>query len=474
MSSTLLQNIYEKLPSILQSVALNIYAYRVHKERYGKEFFKTYNYLLQTQYFTKDEIYEYQNAELKKIIRHAYDTTNYYRKLFDVNNLKPTDIKSTNDLYKIPVLTKNIIRENFDDLISKNFKKKELVHGHTSGTTGTPLDVLWDKNTCIYTNAVDWRQKKWAGVNYGDKIALVLGRVVVPPDKKSPPFWKMDYIHNQLWMSAFHISSENIKHYLKKLKRYKPVAIEGYPSTVYLLAKFLNESGNTFPVKSVLTSSETLYPLQKEAIEKAFECKVYDFYGMAERVLFSTECEAHTNHHLNFEYGLTEIVDVNNKPVADDEKGFIVSTSLQNYGMPLIRYKTSDISAIISQQCSCGRQMPMLEKITTKAEDIIVCPDGRLISPSVLTHPFKPLENIEESQIIQEDINNITIKIVKKANFKERDAKKLLAGLRHRIGDDININIEYVNKIKRTSSGKFRWVISKAAKNTYDFNNDFN
>ena len=237
------------------------------------------------------------------------------------------------------------------------------------------------------------------------------------------------------------------------------------------MAKFINDSGNTFPVKSVLTSSETLYPLQKEAIERAFECKVFDFYGLAERVIFATECGEHTDLHLNFEYGLTEIVDESDVPLGEDEKGFIVSTSLQNYGMPLIRYKTSDVSAIKNQQCTCGRHMPLLEKITTKAEDIIVCPDGRLISPSILTHPFKPIENIEESQIVQKDVNNITIKIVKKVDFKNEDAEKLLEGLKYRLGEDMNVNIEFVSKIERSASGKFRWVISKVVKDIYDFNN---
>ena len=471
MSGNLLQNIYEKSPNIVQAVALNLYALRVHKERYGKEFFRVYEELLKSQYYSKEKIIEYQNLALKRVVYHAYNTTSYYQSLFDRHKLKPNDIQSREDLYKIPVLTKDLIRENFDQLVSSNFKKNKLIHGHTSGTTGSPLDVLWDQNTCIYTNAVDWRQKNWAGINYGDKMALVLGRVVAPPGKKTPPFWKMDYIHNQLWMSAFHLSSENIKHYLRKLERFQPVAIEGYPSTVYLLAKFLNDSGKTFPVKSVLTSSETLYPLQKDEIERAFECKVYDFYGMAERVLFATECDAHADHHLNFEYGLTEIVDDNDHPLGEDEKGFVVSTSLQNYGMPLIRYKTSDVSAIKSQQCSCGRHMPMLERITTKAEDIIVCPDGRLISPSILTHPFKPIENIEESQIVQEDINHITIKIVRKAGFNKNDAEKLLDGFKHRVGNDMDISIEYVNEIERTASGKFRWVISKVVKDIYDFNN---
>jgi len=138
MSSDLVQKIYEKLPGVAQTALLNLYAYRVHKERYGKEFFDVYNELLRTQHYSADEIAKYQNAELKKIIHHAYNTTRYYQKLFDEHGLKPEDIESRDDLHKVPVLTKALIRENFDGLISSDFKKDELVHGHTSGTTGAP------------------------------------------------------------------------------------------------------------------------------------------------------------------------------------------------------------------------------------------------------------------------------------------------------------------------------------------------
>jgi len=472
MSSVILQKVYEKLPGFVQTAALNIYAYRIHNERYGKQFKEAFDELMRTQYLSKESMIAYQNSRLREIISHAYSTTAYYREVMDANGIKPDDIRSQDDLYKMPVLTKRLIKKNFTRMISRSFKKSELVHGHTSGTTGTPLNVLWDKNTCVYTNAVDWRQKSWAGIQYGDRLALLLGRVVVPPAQHAPPFWRMDYMHNQLWMSAFHMSRQNIGHYLDKLRKFKPVAIEGYPSTVYLLAKFLNDSGDKFPVKAVLTSSETLYPLQKEMIEKVFECRVFDFYGMAERVLFATECEAHTGLHLNFEYGLTEILDEADKQVENGKKGFVVSTSLQNFGMPLIRYKTSDISALSQDPCECGRHMPLLERITTKAEDIIICPDGRLVSPSVLTHPFKPIKNIEESQIVQEDINHLTINLVKKEGFQNKDVERLRHGLKHRLGDGMEIKIEFVDKIERTASGKFRWVVSKVVKDVYDFNRD--
>jgi len=471
MSTNFFQDIYDKSPSFVQTIALNLYAIKVHRERYGKHFKKIYRDLTESQYYKKSEIEKYQNFRLRAIVLHAYHTTRYYKQLFDEHALKPDDIKTTEDLRKIPVLTKEIIKNRFNDLISNAFLKKNLIHGHTSGTTGTPLDILWDKNTCEYTNAVDWRQKNWAGVKYGDRMAIILGRTIVPINNANPPFWRMNYIHNQLWLSAFHLTDENLKYYFQKLKNYKPVAIEGYPSTVYLLARYLNERSETFPLRSVLTSSETLYPLQREAIETAFCCKVFDFYGMAERVIFATECEAHTSPHLNFEYGLTEIVDENNKPVEPGRTGFIISTSLQNMGMPLIRYRTSDVSCIKKEKCVCGREMPMIEKITTKAEDIIICPDGRLISPSVLTHPFKPLVNIDKSQIIQDNLNHITIKIVKKHGYSNNDEAKLLEAFKHRVGNDMIIDIDYVDEIERSKSGKYRWVISKAAKEIYNFNN---
>ncbi len=167
-----------------------------------------------------------------------------------------------------------------------------------------------------------------------------------------------------------------------------------------------------------------------------------------------------TDVHLNFEYGLTEIVDGENNPVENGKMGIIVSTSLKNWGMPFIRYKTGDVSAIKKTFCSCGRKMPLIEEVTTKAEDIVVRSDGRMISPSVLTHPFKPMHNIEKSQIIQEDLNHITIKIVKRPAYSEKDTEVLLSSFKERVGSDMNISIEFVSEIPRTKSGKFRWVIS--------------
>lgn len=161
------------------------------------------------------------------------------------------------------------------------------------------------------------------------------------------------------------------------------------------------------------------------------------------------------------DFGVTEILTKHNQPVALGEMGRIVATGLHNYGMPLVRYQTSDISSIRARKCSCGRGFPLMEDVTTKDEDIITTSDGRLISPSVLTHPFKPMHNVEESQILQEDRKHIRIKIVRRPDYEEKDTQYLLNEFKKRVGNDMKIEIEFVDSIPRTKAGKFRWVISK-------------
>ena len=455
------EQFYKKSPIFLQTIFLNAYAIFLHWERYGKKFWKVYKEFERMQWYSYNELIEYQNERLRNLIKHCYENVPYYRRIMDERKLKPNDIKTREDLIKLPLLTREDIKKNFKDLIARNVKKWLLRPGHTSGTTGSPLEFYWDIQTCVVHHVAYWRQRSWAGSEYGEPFATLQGRVIVPLKQKKPPFWRMNYIHNQLFLSAFHLKKENLKYYFDKLEKFKPKIIEGYPSTIYILAKYLKSIGEKFPVKAILTSSETLFPVQREIIEDAFDCKIFDFYGMAERVVFASECEYHTGHHLNLDYSIVEILDVQGNPVEEGKMGRIVGTGLYNYAMPLIRYVTSDITAVKKEKCPCGRGFPLIEDITTKDEDIVVTPDGRLISPSVLTHPFKPMHNIEASQIIQEEPDKLIVKIVKGPKYSDEDSKKLLNAFRERLGDKMKIELQFVDNLEREKSGKFRWIISK-------------
>ncbi|MGI9286194.1 MAG: phenylacetate--CoA ligase family protein [Pseudomonadales bacterium] len=457
-----LEKIYHKSPIPFQTAMLNGKALGLYFERYGAKFERMSEQFDANQFMRKSELDSYQNERLIRLIDHAFESVPFYKERFKKAKLKPQDIKSKEDLFKIPALTKKDIKSNFNSLISTRANSKRLRKGNTSGTTGAPLTVLYDINTCVVHHVADHRQKAWAGMQRREAYASLQGRVICPPSQDHPPFWRKNYINNQLFLSSFHLKKEFIQFFIDKLKKDEIKFIEGYPSTIYTLASFLSITDQSLPMTAVLTSSETLYNWQRKLIEERFSCRVFDFYGMAERTVYATECEEHSGHHLNEDYGITEFLSIDNEPLAAGEFGKIVATSLHNFAFPLIRYQTNDSCALKLEDCSCGRAFPLMDDVATKEEAIIQLPDGRWISPSVLTHPFKPMVNIEESQIIQEDLENICIRIVKGEHYTQADEALLLKGFQDRLGNDVRFKVEYPEKIERTTSGKLKWVISHA------------
>lgn len=378
------------------------------------------------------------------------------------HDLVPADVQGVQDLYKLPLLHKETVREESAALLTRRRPALTWQHGHTSGTTGSPLSLWYDRDTCIMTNAVDWRQKSWGGKDPEDWIGLFLGRVIVPLEQEEPPYWRTDFVQRQVWFSAFHMEPGRLNSYTQEIRRRGLRFLEGYPSTLFILAKHLVRNGDVLPMESVFTSSETLHEVQRETIESAFACPIFDYYGLAERVIFAAECDEHYGKHLAEEYGFTEVVDADGNPVANGEPGYLVGTSLHNRAMPLIRYRTGDVSRILDEgTCACGRTLRRIADVTTKAEDIVVTPDGRLISPSVLTHPFKPFDEILRSQIIQEARDRLRVRIVASTDFSHRQQQELVAGLRERVGSEMRIELERVEELPPDPSGKFRWVISE-------------
>ncbi len=244
------------------------------------------------------------------------------------------------------------------------------------------------------------------------------------------------------------------------MRRFKPVALDGYPSSLYVFAKVLLNRGDRLPLRVVLTSSETLFDFQRKAIEEAFQCQVFDYYGAAERVVFAAECGHRQGHHLFPEYGITEILDEHGRALPDGTEGQMVGTSIQNYGMPLLRYATSDCTAVTGRRCPCGRLLPLMHEVTTKAEDLLRLKDGRLISPSVLTHPFKPLNEIDGSQLVQTAVDRLVVRLVPRHDFTSAHSARLVRDLKARLGSDMQVDVELVKELPRTKTGKFKWVIS--------------
>ena len=454
---------YAAAPIWAQNLMLTGFAALLDRQRYGGRFAEFKELLARTERYSIAEMHEYQNERLRDIVSHAYRSVPYYRRRFDALKLTPQDIKGHRDLPKLPLLTKHDIRRHFDELKSTELPKGDFHSGHTSGTTGTPLTIGYDRDNIWATYAVFDRHYRWAGLKLardGDRIAVVRGNVIVPLAQKTPPFWRYNRQHNQMLLSSFHLSPRNLPAYLDAIEKFRPAVVDGYPSTLYVLAKFLESQGRTMPMRAAVTSSETLYDFQRDAIERQFECRVFDYYALAERVVFSGECERHEGHHVAMEYGISEVVDAAAVPRPAGAPGVLVGTSLHNKAMPLIRYATNDSTAMRAARCSCGRPHELMEDVTTKAEDMLTLPDGRLISPSVLTHPFKPLDSIAGSQIVQTAKDQVTVRLIAGPGFSAHLTEHLVHELQARLGEGVTIKVEMVDQLETSPNGKFKWVTS--------------
>lgn len=451
---------YYNSPYHFQNLVISTYGYYYRRQNLNTYVFNYLRELEKTQYYTRSELENYQNKKLRLLIKNAYENVPYYHRIFRSNNLTLEDIKSKNDLVKLPCLTKEDIRLNFNDLIAKNYDKRKLRLVHTSGTTGSPLEFYWDRNVMLIENAFIRRHWSWAGFGLNDWRITLRGNVIVPLSQNKGPFWRYNYSEKQVFFSSFHINSETLPEYVREIRKISPKAVQGYPSTVYTLARYMRENDIQIPVSAVFTSSEPIYPVQREIIEDQFDCKIYDLYGLSERTVAAGQC-SYGNYHVYSEYGIIELLN-ENEIVNDSGKfGEIVSTGLNNYGMPLIRYRTGDGTKLMDESCECGVNFPLMSPVETKLDDMIVTSDGNLLSPSVLTHPFKPMVNIEKSQIIQKTKNQLIIKIVKKREYSEKDSELLLKELHERVGYEMSIELEFTEDIPRTKAGKYRWIISK-------------
>lgn len=455
--------LYSLAPVWGQNMILTGYSTLLDRERYGGRFGEFRDLLEKAERYSGSELGAYQDERLRAIVKHAYEAVPFYRRRFDEYKLKPSDIRGHDDLPKLPLLTRADIRTHFDDLRSRSVSRGSMRTGHTSGTTGTPLTVGYDADTVWMAYAALDRHYRWAGCRLardGDRIAVARGNVIVPLEQKRPPFWRMNRYQNQMVLSSFHLSKQNLPAYFDALARFQPAVLDGYPSTLYVLAKFLQSRGETFPLRAAITSSETLYDFQRQVIEERFACRVFDYYALAERVVFSGECERHEGHHLAMEYGVAEVVDGQGHPVPPSSVGKLVGTSLHNMAMPLIRYVTNDMTNVREKSCSCGRGLKIMDDVTTKAEDMLTLKDGRLISPSVLTHPFKPLDCIEGSQIVQMDRDSVIVRLIPGPAYTKEHTRHLVTELQARLGDDVRIEVQMVDRLEPAANGKFKWVIS--------------
>lgn len=464
-SRSLAKTLYNASPWYIQNVLISAYGLVLHRQAAGgirsPKVQQHLSQLMKSQWLSPGELVAMQARKLRSLIDHAYHNAPYYRQLFDDLRLKPEDIREPADLQKLPLLSKEDVRKNLDRFIAQNIDRSKLNYRSTGGTTGSPLSLYLTGENEASERALSLRARRWAGWQPGEKRATFGGFSVVPFERRALPLWRYDWPERRLFCSSYHMTRENIGFYVEKLRAFRPKVIEGYASYLSVLALYLERTKQTLPAQAVFSSSETLYPHHRRLIEERFECKVFDWYGLAERTASAGQCEHTDGYHVSAEKTIVEIVKPGGEPAAPGEYGEIVGTNLDEYGMPLIRYRSGDLSAYRPEPCPCGRGLPLLEKIQGRVVDMITTPDGRLINPAPLVRLFHQRYTIEKARIIQEARDQIVVMIVTSEGYSKTDSDMIVTGMRAILGPEMKISMELVDDIPLTAAGKYPFVVSK-------------
>ena len=269
-----------------------------------------------------------------------------------------------------------------------------------------------------------------------------------------------DVLMNCTFICAFEISEDTVVDQIRRIRGANAKIIRGYPSWLYILANYMKKYGiSDIQPSAVMTTGEILFPQYRKLIESQFNCKVFDGYG-GENMPISFECEEHAAYHICEESVIVEFIK-NGEAVAPGEVGEVIVTNLTNYAMPFIRYKIGDLSRPLDDFCSCGRGLSLMDSIEGRDTDIVITPDGRFLVGMFFFALFEEMEGVNQFQVIQESINEIKVKIVKNSRFKDSDVDFIIKEIQKSAGNNINIDIEFVDSIPLPRSGKQRFVISK-------------
>jgi phenylacetate-CoA ligase len=455
MVSEKIMTIYNNSPAIVQSIGLNVVETRDWFTNQSPSVYNYLNLLQQSQRWRRDEFSKYQDTRVRQVVRYAYQNIPFYRRHYQEHNIDVASIKGVEDLEKLPVVTKNDIISNWNDF-SPN-KRTRSRSFYTSGTTGTPLRIMVSHDCLSVNRACSLLRNRWAG-HTGELVARFVGDRPVNncSDKR---LYRRSYVMNRLFFPSYCLSAHGLRRMVDDLKRNKIQYLQCYPSTAYIMAKFLQGMDEYFPVKAVLFSSEPMLTFQRELIEDRFQAKAFGFYGQSEMVLSASECEK-GSYHLAMIDGVLEILR-DGEVLSPGERGFTAATTLCNLSMPLIRYRLDDYTGFTGERCECGRSSPTIFPVEAKADDLVITPTGRIISPSSLTFPFKHVQHIRESQIIQRSIDQIVIRVVPSEGFSNHDESMLVNGFNEYLEGDMSVSVERVDEIHQTSSFKKRFVISE-------------
>ncbi|RJR28694.1 MAG: hypothetical protein C4574_04255 [Candidatus Latescibacterota bacterium] len=416
--------------------------------------------LERTQWLPAAEIEDLQWHRLAAFIREIAAYVPFYRDLFKQVSIRPDDIQSPDDFRAIPFLTKEIIRNAGARMTSTDPVRRGFASS-TGGSTGEPLFFHGDVSSGPVRRANGMRCYRWAGVDIGDRQAVLWGTHLDAAPRERFASAVRNYFSNMMYLSTFDMSDASMERYAARLRSFKPHLFTGYPSALALFAGFLrSRRAQDIRPRAVIASGEELYESQRELIEAAFGCRVFDRYGSREFAGVAQECEEHRGLHVMSDLFYVEIVTESGRPASEGEIGEVVVTDLSNLYMPFVRYRTGDLAVPTGRSCPCGRGLPLLDRIEGRSFDAVVTADGRHIGGFFWTWLSRAVPGVRRFQVEQRERSGIVFRFVPGPEWRDEYERTLERKIKDNCGDGFGVAFERVEEIPLTRSGKSKFIIS--------------
>lgn len=449
---------YKKIPVPLLNLAAPFFYLIPAKFRYGKVFMDTWNALEKEENLTQAEYDELVDTQFRNIIQHCYQHVPFYRDWFVQAGLTPDDFQTIKDITKLPIIDKETVRLQGERMLADNLDPDKLITKSTSGSTGLPLFIYFEKSTEMREWANVMHIWKRVGYRWDSSRATFRSNKSFRDFGNSSYYW--DGARKELRCNVHNMDAQHCEDYCRAIEKYKPEFLYGYPSSIFQLCKYIESRKLRHQFKAVLLVSETLTDEMRVFIERVLQTRTYIFYGHTERAAMAAPCEASNSYHVVPSYGYIEILDNHDDQIQDESIGEIVVTGFTNFAMPLLRYRTADLAQWDTEpHCACHRVGPRVKRISGRTADFFYTRSGCLQNVNSYTYSSYHKYRVLQFQFRQFEFGKVDMYIVVDQGHTEED----LAGLRQLMEKEsegqVDFTIHVCETIPAGANGKFRMVI---------------
>lgn len=429
----------------------------------GRSTIRLLRHLEQTQYRSLDELEALQLGALRRLLDHAFRNVPAQRAAMEAIGLHPKDVKRVADLGALPVLDRVKIRE-LGEARASTAPPMGSIKKTTSGSTGEPLVICYDRGSEEWRQATRLRGYAWAGALPGVRTLHYWGRGRAPSSRLARAKIALDRgLKREVYVDCGRRNEEDLAAVVERIRRERPQVIIGFSQALADLSRHVIARGSRdWADIHVICAAERVFPADRALIESAFGRQVFETYGSREVMLISAECEAHGGMHLSMENLLVEVIvrsSSGDRPALPGETGEVVVTDLHNYGMPFIRYAIGDMATLAeSGRCACGRNLPRLSSVDGRVTETFRDARGGRVNGLLLSSLTLPLgEKIRAFQVVQHRDQSITLRLVPNG-LETNDETLLMRDLAVYVGE-LPIRVERVDAIPLEASGKRKLVV---------------